>query len=86
MNQRVTRVRQRAPAEPDLSALLERTAGGDAEAFAQFYDATAAAAYGLALRVVDNRALAEEVIQDAYLALWRAVGRFNRHRGTAFAF
>jgi RNA polymerase sigma-70 factor, ECF subfamily len=66
--------------------LLERTASGDREAFAEFYDTTAASAHGLALRVVGNRALAEEVTQEAYLALWRAAGRFNRHRGTAFSF
>jgi RNA polymerase sigma-70 factor, ECF subfamily len=70
----------------DLAALLERTASGDREAFAKFYDATAAAAHGLALRVVGSRALAEEVTQEAYLALWRAAGRFNRNRGTAFSF
>jgi DNA-binding NarL/FixJ family response regulator len=52
MNQRATRVRRHALPELDLAALLERTAKGDAEAFAQFYDAPAAAAYGLALRVV----------------------------------
>jgi RNA polymerase sigma-70 factor, ECF subfamily len=86
MNQRPTRVRRHAPPELDLAALLERTARGDAEAFAQFYDATAGAAYGLALRVVGNRALAEDVTQEAYLGLWRAAGRFNRHRGTAVSF
>ena len=80
MNQRATRVRRHAPPELDLAALLERTARGDAEAFAQFYVATAAAAYGLAMRVVGNRALAEDVTQEAYLGLWRAAGRFNRHR------
>lgn len=75
-----------APPQLDLAVLLERTASGDREAFAQFYDATAAVAHGLALRVVGNRALAEDVTQEAYLALWRAAGRFDRHRGTAFSF
>jgi RNA polymerase sigma-70 factor, ECF subfamily len=86
MNQRATRVRRHTPAELDLAVLLERAAEGDAEAFAQFYDGTAAAAYGLALRVVGERALAEDVTQEAYLALWRVAGRFNRHRGTAVSF
>jgi RNA polymerase sigma-70 factor (ECF subfamily) len=86
MNQQPTCVRRHAAPELDLAALLERTANGDAEAFAQFYDATAAAAYGLALRVVGNRALAEDVTQEAYLGLWRAASRFNPQRGTAMTF
>ena len=86
MNSRPTGGCLEAPPQLDLAALLERTASGDREAFAQFYDATAAAAHGLALRVVGNRALAEDVTQEAYLALWRVAGRFNRHRGSAFSF
>jgi RNA polymerase sigma-70 factor (ECF subfamily) len=86
MNSRPTHGCLEAPRQLDLAALLERAASGDRDAFAQFYDATATAAQGLALRVVGNRALAEEVTQEAYLALWRAAGRFNRNRGTAFSF
>ncbi len=86
MNQGPTRLRHYTPSELDLAALLERTARGDAESFAQFYDATATAAYGLALRVVANRALAEDITQEAYLGLWQSAGRFNRHRGTALSF
>jgi RNA polymerase sigma-70 factor (ECF subfamily) len=86
MNSRPTHGCLEANPQLDLAALLERTASGDREAFAQFYDATAAAAHGLALRVVGNRALAQDVTQEAYLALWRAAGRFNRDRGTALSF
>jgi RNA polymerase sigma-70 factor (ECF subfamily) len=79
MNQQPTCARRHAALELDLTALLERSASGDAEAFAQFYDATAVAGYGLALRVVGNRALAQDITQEAYLGLWRAASRFNRN-------
>lgn len=69
----------------DLATLLERSAGGDQASFAAFYDATAARAYGVALRVVRNPALAEEIAQDAYLEVWRTAGRFDPGRGSAWS-
>ena len=36
--------------------------------------------------MVANRVLAEDITQEAYLGLWQAAGRFNRHRGTALSF
>ena len=66
-----------------LAALLQRASRGDEQAFGRLYDATSARAYGLALRVVRNPALAEEVVQDAYLDAWRTSGRFDPGRGSA---
>lgn len=63
-----------------LAALLQRASRGDEQAFGRLYDATSARAYGLALRVVRNPALAEEVVQDAYLDAWRTSGRFDAAR------
>jgi hypothetical protein len=85
MNQGPTRLRHYAPPELDLAALLERAARGDAESFAQFYDAQPPPLRSC-LRVVANRALAEDITQEAYLGLWQSAGRFNRHRGTALSF
>jgi RNA polymerase sigma-70 factor, ECF subfamily len=72
------------PTRP-LADLLERCARGDEGAFAEFYDATAARAYGLALRVLRNGALAEEVTQEVYLEVWRLSQRYDRARGSAVA-
>lgn len=66
-----------------LAALLQRASRGDEQAFGRLYDATSARAYGMALRVVRNPALAEEVLQDAYLDAWRTSGRFDPARGSA---
>ena len=48
-----------------------------------FYDATAARAFGLAVRVVRDRAQAEEVAQEAFLEVWRTASRFRADRGSA---
>lgn len=66
-----------------LADLLGRSARGDTEAFARFYDATSARAYGLALRVVRDPAQAEEVAQEVYLDVWRQSGRYDADRGSA---
>ena len=73
------------PAAPavDLGALLKQAARGDQEAFARLYDATAARAYGLALRVVRDPAQAEEVTQEAFLEIWRMSTRFDPAKGSA---
>jgi RNA polymerase sigma-70 factor (ECF subfamily) len=68
---------------PDLADLLRRSARGDEAAFAELYDATAARAFGLALRVVRDPAQAEEVSQEAFLELWRTAARFDPERGSA---
>ena len=66
-----------------LADLLGKAALGDQAAFAEFYDATSARAYGLALRVVRNPAHAEEVTQEAYLDAWRSSARYDADRGSA---
>lgn len=60
-----------------------RCAGDDEAAFAELYDQTAARLYGAALRVMRNPAEAEDVTQEAYLAIWRDCARFSRDRGSA---
>ncbi|MDT0184640.1 ECF RNA polymerase sigma factor SigK [Microbacterium sp. ARD31] len=72
-----------APGATELAELLQRSARGDEAAFAAFYDATSARAYGLALRVVRNPAHAEEVAQEAYLDAWRSSARYDAARGSA---
>jgi RNA polymerase sigma-70 factor, ECF subfamily len=68
---------------PDLAELLKLSGRGDEAAFARLYDATAARAFGLAVRVVRDPAQAEEVTQEAFLDIWRTSSRFDRARGSA---
>lgn len=68
-----------------LEELVRRAGRGDESAFAQWYDATSARAFGLAVRVLRDRAQAEEVTQESYLDCWRLCARFDPSRGSALA-
>lgn len=67
------------------ASLLKRSARGDQAAFAELYDATSARVHGLVLRVVRDRAQAEEVTQEVFLEIWRTASRFDAERGSALA-
>ncbi len=75
------------PATPgpgtDLGELLKLSGLGDESAFARLYDATAARAFGMAVRVVRDPSQAEEVAQEAFLEVWRTASRFDPARGSA---
>jgi RNA polymerase sigma-70 factor (ECF subfamily) len=58
------------PQQARLAGLLSRTALGDRRAFADLYSATRAKLFGVSLRIVRERALAEEVLQDCYVSIW----------------
>ncbi|MGZ4446423.1 MAG: ECF RNA polymerase sigma factor SigK [Nocardioides sp.] len=74
-----------APVAPDLVELLKLAGRGDQTAFAQLYDATRTRVFGLAVRVVRDRAQAEEVAQEAFLEIWRQSGRYDSDRGSPLA-
>jgi RNA polymerase sigma-70 factor (ECF subfamily) len=61
--------------------LLARARDDDADAFAVIYDRHATAAYSLAYRICGTRALAEDVVQEAFLSLWRRLDRYDATRG-----
>lgn len=69
----------------DLSGFLGRIAEGDREAFARLYEVTSAKLRGIVLRIVRQPALADEILQEVYLAVWRHAGRFNPGRASAIA-
>jgi RNA polymerase sigma-70 factor (ECF subfamily) len=70
------------PAEEE-AALMARVADGDDGAFAALYDRHARAVHSYALSLVGGAAEAEDVCQEAFLALWRHAGRFDPRRGSA---
>jgi RNA polymerase sigma-70 factor (ECF subfamily) len=62
--------------------LMSLVAGADADAFAIVYDRHADAAFSLAYRMCGKRALAEDVVQEAFISLWRSAGSYQRARGS----
>jgi RNA polymerase sigma-70 factor (ECF subfamily) len=69
----------RALADEDLMQLVQR---GQAPAFDLIYERHAQAAFSLAYRIAGTRNLAEDVVQEAFLSIWRAGGRYDRARGS----
>lgn len=65
-----------------LGALLQAVADGDHDSFAALYDQVAPRVYGLALRVLRDRAQAEEVTQEVLLQVWRQAEGFDPDRGS----
>jgi RNA polymerase sigma factor (sigma-70 family) len=64
-------------------ALVLLAARSEQTALGELYDRYGRPAYGLALRVLRDEALAEDAVQEAFLALWRTASRFVPERGTA---
>lgn len=75
-------------AVPDVSQLehlLQAVVSGDRDAFAKFYDLTTNRAMSLVLRITQSVNVAEEVVSDVYLQVWRQADRFDPSRGNALA-
>ncbi len=66
----------------DISELLGRIAKSDRSAFAQLYKATAPKLLGIVLRMLNNRAWADEVIQDSYLKIWQKADQFDPEKSS----
>src|SRR5215475_13137423 len=64
-------------------ALVALAARSEQTALAELYDRYGRTAYGLALRVLRDQALAEDAVQEAFLTVWRTASRFMPERGKA---
>ena len=66
--------------------LLARLAAGDDDALAEVYDRYAPLVFGVAKRVIADRSVAEDVVQEVFTALWRNPERFDPQRGSLRAY
>jgi RNA polymerase sigma-70 factor (ECF subfamily) len=69
-----------APTDEDL---LLAAAQGDQEAIGRLYDRHQGTMYGLAIRITNDAGLAQDVVQEAMLGIWRNASRFDASRARA---
>lgn len=63
------------------SALVARIRAGDEQAMAVVFDLYSPVVYSVALRILQNAAAAEDVLQEVFVQLWRNPGAFDSARG-----
>ncbi|CAG4907649.1 unnamed protein product [Acidocella sp. C78] len=71
--------------EDGLGLLIEACQRQDAAALRELYRRMAPTMLGVALRLLRDRLMAEDVLQEAFLQIWRNASRFDRARGSARA-
>ena len=75
-----------SPNQPSLTPeLLARVGKGDAQAFIECYEQSSSVLFTLALRILNNRDEASELLQDVYIEAWRKAGSFDPKRGSPMA-
>src|SRR5688572_31418665 len=67
--------------EPTDADLIERTSAGDRDAFEELYRRDTRPVLSLALRRLGDPGRAEDALQEAFAAIWRSAGSYDRHRG-----
>ncbi|GHI83455.1 ECF RNA polymerase sigma factor SigK [Streptomyces xanthophaeus] len=65
-----------------LEDVMQQVARGDKDAFAVLYDGVVSTVFGIALKVVRDRAQAEEVAQEVMIDLWRQAARYRPEAGS----
>ena len=61
----------------EIERLIAQVALGNREAFEDLYDRISAKLFGVCLRVLDNRAAAEDAMQDSFVKIWNNSGRYS---------
>jgi RNA polymerase sigma-70 factor, ECF subfamily len=69
----------------EFNWLLAAVTKGDPAAFERLYAATCAKLYGVVLRIVRRNELAADVMEEAYLQIWRSAGEFDPAQSTPLA-
>jgi RNA polymerase sigma-70 factor (ECF subfamily) len=71
--------------DSDWQALIDRVANGDQSSLTILYDSTSRMVFGLILRIVTDRATAEEVLLDVYTQVWKQASSYDPARGAPLA-
>ncbi|MBA2492003.1 MAG: sigma-70 family RNA polymerase sigma factor [Gammaproteobacteria bacterium] len=68
-------------ADENHALLIDRIARRDEDAFNAFYEATMPRVYGLALAITKSPDMAEDVVIDVFLQVWRNAAKYDGKRG-----
>src|SRR6476660_5962720 len=77
-----SRLRVASPADEADRAVLVRLADGELDALGDLYDRYKTMAYSIAYRITNDATLAEDVVQEAFLGVWRNATRYVQGRGS----
>lgn len=61
----------------EINTLISKVSLGDRVAFSQLYDATSGKLFAICLRVLKQRDIAEDAMQEAYVKIWKNAGRYQ---------
>lgn len=68
-----------------LPDLVGKVAHGDQAAFSELYDATSSVVYGIAVRLLRDQSIAEDIVLEVYLQVWRCAGSYSSDRGSVIS-
>ncbi len=74
-----------AESDAEIARLLGACARQDRQAFQRLYDLSSSQLFGCLVRILRNRALAEEALQEVFVQVWRRASDFQRDRGSSWA-
>ncbi len=69
----------------NLAKLIVGVSAGDRDAFRELYQQTSPKLFAVILRIIRNRSLAEDILQDVFLRIWRNAGAFSPEAGPPLA-
>jgi RNA polymerase sigma-70 factor (ECF subfamily) len=67
----------------EIAHLLGEIANGSRDAFERLYQRTSGKLFGVCLRLIPDRAEAEDVLQEVYVGIWHKAGQFDPARASA---
>lgn len=71
--------------QTELADLITAVAGADRTAFRRLYEITSPKLFGIVQRIIRDNSLAEDILQDVFLRIWRNAGSFSSEAGPPMA-
>ncbi|MFT5580972.1 MAG: RNA polymerase sigma-70 factor (ECF subfamily) [Psychromonas sp.] len=68
----------------EILALVDRLKGREESAMSELYDRYANTFYGLAAKIVKSDEIAQDIVQDSFVKVWKKIDSYNSEKGTFF--